>query len=194
MNRRIQLPVASFSRDLTAVSRVAAAIAGVLAAAALIASAVLIFESQSLEARRERMLAQTAAFATEAAALRDQQTGGEPDTAAIAALRRRIASLNALDFAQAPSVTGVLGILENLMPDAVALQNLDYDRTRGALDLVALSASSEDLTAFFDAATKNLAFKTVRLIDKKQAGAAEDGIAQYQVRLSIILAAGEPRT
>jgi hypothetical protein len=193
MNTRIELPVVSFSRDLSAVSRGAAAAAGVLAAMGLIAIAVLLFDSQSLMAGRERMLVQIADLVTEAAALHNQRTGGDPDAAAIAALRQRIASLNAQDYAQAPSATGVLGILEDLMPDGVALQNFDYDRTRGALELVALSASSEDLTAFFDAATKSPAFKSVRLIDKKLAGAAEDGTAQYQVRLSISLAAGEPR-
>lgn len=193
MSTRIQLPVANFSRDLTVVSRAAAAAASVLAAAALIAIAVLIMESLSYRVTRERMLAQNADLAQEAAALRNQRTVEDPDAAAIAALRRRIASLNALDFAQAPSVTSVLGVLEDLLPDDVALQNLDYDRIRGALDLVALSGSSEQLTAFFDAATKSPAFRTVRLIDKKLAGAAEDGTMQYQVRLSISLAAGGPR-
>ncbi len=193
MSTPIQLPVTNFSRDLRIASRAAAAVAGLAAAGALIAIAVLALESQSYQAARVRMVKQTAGLAAESAALRNQQNLQHPGAAAIAALRQRIASLNALDFAQAPSVTSVLAVLEELMPGTVALQNLDYDRTRGALDLVATSASSEDLTAFFDAATKNPAFKAVRLVDKKQAGAADDGTAQFQVRLSISLISREPR-
>ncbi len=193
MSTRIQLPVANFSRDLRMASRAAAAAAGLLAAGALIAIAVLIFESVSYGQARERMVTQAASLAAESAALRNRPDVQDPDAAAIAALRQRIASLNALDFAQAPSVTSVLAVLEELMPPAVALQNLDYDRTRGALDLVAVSASSEALTGFFDAATKSTFFKTVRLVDKKQAGAADDGTPQFQVRLSIGLTSGVPR-
>ncbi len=193
MSTQIQLPVANFSRDLGTASRAAAAIAGVAAAGALIAIAVLVFESGSYRAAQERMVAQAADLAAESDALRNQQNINDPDAGAIAALRQRIAVLNALDFAQAPAVTGVLAILEELMPAAVALQNLDYDRTRGALELVAISASSEDLTAFFDAATKSPFFKTVRLVDKKQAGSSDDGTALYQVRLSISPISGEPR-
>ena len=193
MSTRIELPVANFSRDLRNVSRAAAAAAGALAAGALIACAVLVFDSQSLLADRERMIAQAATLAAEAETVRGQQSAAEPSPAEIAALRARIASLNALDFAQAPAVTSVLAVLEELMPGAVALQDLQYDRIHGAIELVAMSASSEELTAFFDAASKSPAFKSVRLVDKKQAGAAEDGTMQYQVRLSIVPAAGEPR-
>jgi hypothetical protein len=193
MSTRIQLPIANFSRDLRNASRAAAAVAGALAAGALIASAVLVFEGESYWTAKERMLGEISGLVFEAEALRKQQSLQDPGPAAIAALRGRIASLNALDFAQAPSVTSVLAVLEELMPGAVALQNLDHDRIHGALELVAVSASSEDLTAFFDAASKSPAFKSVRLVDKKQAGASEDGTMQYQVRLSIIPASGEPR-
>ncbi len=153
--------------------------------------AVLLLESHSYRETRERMVAQAADLAAQAQALRGHGLQN-PDAAAIGVLRRRIASLNALDFAEAPAVTSVLAALEEMMPAAVALQNLDYDRTHGALDLVAISASSEELTAFFDAATKSPAFKAVRLIDKKQASAAEDGTMQFQVRLSITPGTGEP--
>jgi hypothetical protein len=193
MSTRIQLPVANFSRDLRNASRATAAAAGMLAAGALIAGAVLVFDTQSLRADRERLIGQTAVLAAEAEAMRNLRSLEDPEPAAIAALRGRIAALNALDFEQAPAVTNVLAVLEELMPGAVALQNLDYDRIHGALELVAVSASSEDLTVFFDAASKSPAFKAVRLVDKKQAGATEDGTMQYQVRLSIIPAGGEPR-
>ena len=132
-------------------------------------------------------------LAAETAALRKEQTLNEPKAAAIGLLRQRIASLNALDFEQAPAVTRVLSVLEELMPPTVALQNLDYDRAKGALELQAVSGSSEDLTAFFDVASRSPFFKTVRLVDKKQAGTSDDGTALFQVRLSVVLSNGEPR-
>ncbi len=192
MSTRIQLPVANFSRDLRTASRAATAAAALAAAGISIAIIALIFESQSYRETRERTIAQAAALTVEAQGLRQQELQN-PDAAAITGLRRRIAALNSLDFAQAPGVIGVLAALEELMPGPVALQNLDYDRTHGALDLVAVSESSDELTAFFDAATKSPAFKSVRLIDKKQASTAEDGAAQFQVRLTITPASGEPR-
>ena len=139
MSTRIQLPVANFSRDLRNTSRAAAAGAGMLAAGALIASAVLVFEGESYWTAKERMLGEISNLVFETEALRKQQSLQDPGPAAIAALRGRIASLNALDFAQAPSVTSVLAVLEELMPGAVALQNLDQDRIHGALEIVAVS-------------------------------------------------------
>ena len=73
------------------------------------------------------------------------------------------------------------------MPHAVALQNFDYDRSKGTLDLVAISASSEELTAFYSIANQSTFFKNVRLIDKKQAGTSENGERMFQVRLSVHL-------
>lgn len=186
------MPVANFSRDLRTASHAAATIAGLAAAGAMIAMAVLLLESQSHREARGRMLVQAAGLRAQVQALRGQELRN-PDAAAIGALRRRIAALNSLDFEKAPAVMSVLAALEEIMPAAVALQNLDYDRTHGALDLVAISASSEELTAFFDAATKSQAFKAVRLIDKKQASASEDGSPQFQVRLSITPVTREPR-
>lgn len=193
MNTRIQLPPVNFSRDLRPLSRAVAAVALALAFGAAFTSAVLVYESAGYWTARERMTGQAAELAGEAASLRGRQNRGEPGAGAIGALRRRIASLNALDFGQAPSVNRVLSALEQLMPPAVAVQNLDYDRAKGTLELVAISQSSDQLTSFFDIASRSSFFKAVRLIDKKQAGTAEDGSALYQVRLSISLASGEPK-
>ena len=193
MSARIPLPLVNFSRDLRNASLAVAVAAGVLALGALLASAVLVFESVSLRTAQERMLKQAAALAAETATLRKEQTLNEPEAAAIGLLRQRIASLNALDFEQAPAVTRVLSVLEELMPPTVALQNLDYDRAKGSLELQAVSGSSEDLTAFFDVASRSPFFKTVRLVDKKQAGTSDDGTALFQVRLSVALSSGEPR-
>ncbi len=193
MSARIPLPLVNFSRDLRNASLAVAVAAGVLALGALLASAVLVFESVSLRTAQERMLKQAAALAAETATLRKEQTLNEPEAGAIGLLRQRIASLNALDFEQAPAVTRVLSVLEELMPPTVALQNLDYDRAKGSLELQAVSGSSEDLTAFFDVASRSPFFKTVRLVDKKQAGTSDDGTALFQVRLSVALSSGEPR-
>ena len=138
------------------------------------------------------MLKQAAALAAETATLRKEQTLNEPEAAAIGLLRQRIASLNALDF-EAARPSRVLSVLEEVMPPTVALQNLDYDRAKGSLELQAVSGSSEDLTAFFDVASRSPFFKTVRLVDKKQAGTSDDGTALFQVRLSVVLSNGEPR-
>ena len=193
MSARIPLPLVNFSRDLRKASLAVAVAAGVLALGALLATAVLVLDGVSLRTAQERMLKQAAALAAETATLRKEQTLNEPEAAAIGLLRQRIASLNALDFEQAPAVTRVLSVLEELMPPTVALQNLDYDRAKGSLELQAVSGSSEDLTAFFDVASRSPFFKTVRLVDKKQAGTSDDGTALFQVRLSVVLSNGEPR-
>ena len=193
MSARIPLPLVNFSRDLRKASLAVAMAAGVLALGALLATAVLVFDGVSLRTAQERMVEQAAAVAAETATLRKEQTLNEPEAAAIGLLRQRIASLNALDFEQAPAVTRVLSVLEELMPPTVALQNLDYDRAKGSLELQAVSGSSEDLTAFFDVASRSPFFKTVRLVDKKQAGTSDDGTALFQVRLSVALSNGEPR-
>ncbi len=193
MSARIRLPLVNFSRDLRKASPAVAVAAGVLALGALLASAVLVFDGVSLRTAQERMVEQAAALAAETATLRKEQTLNEPEAAAIGLLRQRIASLNALDFEQAPAVTRVLSVLEELVPPTVALQNLDYDRAKGSLELQAVSGSSEDLTAFFDVASRSPFFKTVRLVDKKQAGTSDDGTALFQVRLSVALSNGEPR-
>jgi Tfp pilus assembly protein PilN len=193
MSARIPLPLVNFSRDLRKVSLAVAVAAGVLALGALLATAILVFDGASLRTAQERMVEQAAALAAETATLRKEQTLNEPEAAAIGLLRQRIASLNALDFEQAPAVTRVLSVLEELMPPTVALQNFDYDRAKGSLELQAVSGSSEDLTAFFDVASRSPFFKTVRLVDKKQAGTSDDGTALFQVRLSVALSSGEPR-
>jgi Tfp pilus assembly protein PilN len=194
MNTRVQVPPVNFSRDLRPLSHAVAALALVLALGAVSVSAVLVYESAGYWTAQKRMAAQAAELAAEAASLRGRQNLNEPEAGAIGALRQRIASLNALDFGQAPSVNRVLSALEQLMPPAVAVQNLDYDRAKGTLELVAISQSSDELTSFFDIANRSSFFKAVRLIDKKQAGAGEDGSPLYQVRLSLSLASGEPKT
>ena len=160
---------------------------------ALIGTALLLNDSTSQIESRELTLKQIAANNVQLEKLRSQHTS-EPSASAIAALRQRIAALNALDFGAAPSVTRVLAVLEQLTPPAVALQNLDYDRGRIALELVAVSESSDALTVFFDIASRSGFFKSVRLIDKKQAGATAGSAPLYQVRLSIRPAGEQPRS
>jgi hypothetical protein len=186
------VPPVNFSRDLRRISHGLALAIGVLSAIALAATAMLLHESAAYRDSLAGTLKQIAEIGAELDSLRSQHLD-EPDASAIGALRQRIASLNALDFGAAPSVTRVLAVLEQLTPPAVALQNLDYDRSRGSLELVAVSESSEDLTAFFDITNRSSVFKSVRLVDKKQAGVSENSAPLYQVRLSMRLAEGEPR-
>jgi hypothetical protein len=189
----IKLPLANFSHDLDGPARLVAAAAALLAAGAVAAAVYLALEAASYREGERRMAEETRTLTAQTDALRQSQTINEPDSRSIAILRQRIASLNALDFGQAPAVTRVLFVLEQVMPAGVALQTLDYDRSRGALEIVAVSESSEDLTAFFDIASRNPFFKTVRLVDKKQAGTSDQGVSQFQVRLSIGLLNREPR-
>ncbi|MGO9171671.1 MAG: PilN domain-containing protein [Rhodomicrobium sp.] len=193
MSGLIDPPRANFSRDLRRSSLLLALAIGGLSISALVATAVLLHESATYRDGTERALQQIADTGAQLESLRSQHTD-EPDAAAIKALRQRIASLNALDVGVAPSVTSVLAVLEQLTPPAVALQNLDYDRVRGSLELVAVSESSEELTAFFDMTSRSSFFKTVRLVDKKQAGTAENSTPLFQARLSIRIFDQEPRT
>jgi len=193
MSGPIFLPGVNFSRDLRPLSLLLALVLAGLSAGALIETGILLWDSSVSWAEREQTLKQASELSAELETLLSQHRD-EPDHAAIKALRQRIATLNALDFAGAPSVVRVLSMLEQLMPPSVAVQNLDYDRGRGALELVAISESSEDLTAFFDIANRSKFFASVRLVDKKQAGTTENSAPMYQVRLTIHFGGGEPRT
>jgi Tfp pilus assembly protein PilN len=193
MSGPIFIPKVNFSVDLHPFSLVLALILAGLSAAALIETGVLSWDSSAYWTEREQTLTQVGELSAELGNLLAQHRD-EPDPVAIKALRQRIASLNALDYAGAPSVVRVLATLEQLMPPSVALQNFDYDRGRSALELVAISESSDDLTAFFDIANRSKFFASVRLVDKKQAGTTESSAPLYQVRLSIRFGGGEPRT
>jgi Tfp pilus assembly protein PilN len=193
MSGPVFIPKFNFSFDLRPISLAFALVFAGLSAVALIETGILLWDSSVSWTEREETLKQTGELGAELQNLLSQHRD-EADPAAIKALRQRIATLNAFDFAGAPSVVRVLSTLEQLMPPSVALQNLDYDRSRSALELVAISESSEDLTAFFDIANRSKFFASVRLIDKKQAGTAENSAPMYQVRLSIRFGGLEPRS
>jgi Tfp pilus assembly protein PilN len=193
MSGPVFIPRFNFSFDLRPFSRMLALVLAGLSAAALIEAGILLWDSSASWVERKQTLKQAGELSAELENLLSQHRD-EADPAAIKALRQRIATLNALDFAGAPSVVRVLSTLEQLMPPSVALQNLDYDRSRSALELVAISESSEDLTAFFDIANRSKFFASVRLVDKKQAGTTENSAPTYQVRLSIRFGGGEPRS
>lgn len=139
MSGPVFIPKVNFSFDLRPLSlSLALALAG-LSAAALIETSVLLWDSSASWTEREQTLKQAGELGAELQNLLSQHKD-EADSAAIKALRQRIATLNALDFAGSPSVVRVLSTLEQLMPPSVALQNLDYDRSRSALELVAISS------------------------------------------------------
>ncbi len=186
-------PNVNFSRDTRLWSLVLALVLAGLSMAALVKTGILVGDSFKYSAEREQTLKQADELSAELGTLLSQHRD-EADANAIKALRQRIASLNALDFAGAPSVVRVLSVLEQLMPPSVALESLSYDRSRGALELVAISESSDDLTAFFDVASRSKFFASVRLVDKKQAGTTESSAPTYQVRLSIRFGGGDART
>ncbi len=186
-------PYVNFSRDTRLWSLMLAFVLAGLSIAAFIETGILIWDSFEYSAEREQTLKQADELGAELGTLLSQHRD-EPDANLIKALRQRIASLNALDFAGAPSVVRVLSVLEQLMPPSVVVESLDYDRSRGALELVAVSESSDDLTAFFDVASRSKFFASVRLVDKKQAGTTASSSPTYQVRLSIRFGGGEART
>ena len=138
MSGPMPVPTANFSRDLRRLSLIVALCIAGLSLAGLVATLILLQEWSDYQDSTARTLKQIAAISAETESLRSQRTN-EPDAAAINTLRKRIASLNALDFGAAPSVARVLAVLEQLMPPGVALQSLDYDRGRGTLELVAVS-------------------------------------------------------
>ena len=193
MSGPIFIPKVNFSSDLRPFSLLLALVFAGLSAIALVQTGILSWDSFVYWTEREQTLKQADELSSELGTLLAQHRD-EPDPVALKVLRQRIATLNALDYAGAPSVVRVLSTLEQLMPPSVALQNFDYDRSRSALELVAISESSEDLTAFFDTANRSTFFASVRLVDKKQAGTTESSAPLYQVRLSIRFGGGEPRT
>ena len=187
------IPKVNFSRDMRRLSLALALAVAVLALLAFAETGSLLWQSADSWSERSETLKQADGLGAELAKLRSQHRD-EPDPVAIQTLRQRIASLNALDYAASPSPVRVLSALEQFMPPSVALESFDYDRSRGALELVAVSESSDDLTQFFDLASRNAFFPSVRLIDKKQAGTTAGSAPVYEVRLSIRFGGGEPRS
>jgi hypothetical protein len=180
----------NFSRDTKSASLAAAALAGLLAFSTLAATGALFWQAQSYEAEEAEALAEASAVMARLVSLREQTAASEPESAAIGALRQRIAALKSLDVGAAPPVTRLLVVLEEIAPASVALDSLAYDRAAGTLDLVASSDSSEALTDFFDAANRNSLFESVRVVDKKQAG-GENADSLFEIRLSMRLRSGE---
>jgi Tfp pilus assembly protein PilN len=193
MSKPAGLPFVNFSYDTRPLSLVLASLIAALSIAALVTAVALIYDSFSQHLERDRAAVRTREITEQLSRLRSSRTSNEPDAGAIRTLRQKITSLNALDFGGAPSVPRVFSVLEELLPPAVALRALDYDRNRGALELVAVSESSEELTTFFDLASRSPFLKSVRLVDKKQAGSGENAQPLFQVRLSITLSPAEPR-
>jgi Tfp pilus assembly protein PilN len=121
------------------------------------------------------------------AAKRDALRGGAvkmPPASEFERLRSRIEALNKLDFEESVGVGDLLDTLEAILPDHVVITSLDYDRAVRTIDLAAVSASSDDLTAFFDALYRTGMFSQVRLVDKLQIE-ADGGGAQTQVRMAL---------
>ncbi|WP_037241719.1 hypothetical protein, partial [Rhodomicrobium udaipurense] len=167
MKGPLLIPEANFSRDIRAVSFVLAAGLIALSIGALAVTIALVAESASYGVSKDRAVQAAKNASAHLAELRARPLD-TPDAASISALRRRIDAVNALDFGAAPSLVAVLSALEALTPPNVAVANLEYDRNRGSLEMLALSRSSEKLTAFFDKASRSAFFKEVRLVDKKQ--------------------------
>ncbi|ADP71055.1 Fimbrial assembly family protein [Rhodomicrobium vannielii ATCC 17100] len=193
MKGPLLLPDGNFSRDTRAVSFLLAASLIALSIGALAVTVALVAESASYGKAKDRAVQAAKNAAAQLADLRAQPLNA-PDAASISALRRRIEAVNALDFGAAPSLLAVLSALEALTPPSVAVASLEYDRNRGSLEMLAVSRSSEELTAFFDKASRSASFKEVRLIDKKQTSSAEGSEPLFQARLSMRPFRMEPRT
>jgi Tfp pilus assembly protein PilN len=135
-------------------------------------------DNRSLEERLALKIADVRQRATEA-----------PSVEAFDGLSSRIRALNDLDFAAQLGVSELFDILETIIPDQVLLSSLRYDRARGMVDLAASSASSEELTRFFEALHKQGRFFQARLTEKLQIDA--QGGLQTQVRIQFHV--GQPR-
>jgi Tfp pilus assembly protein PilN len=175
----------NFSRDTQSASIAVAFAAWMVAACLLVAAAALFLQSRTYAETEAKASAQADKLASELAALGEAASAGEPSASAAALLKQRIASFSALDYGSAPQAARVLLALEEILPPSVALQTLSYDRANAALELLAASESSEDLTAFFEAASRNPLFKAVQITEKKEAGASERGANLFQLRLSM---------
>jgi hypothetical protein len=175
----------NFSRDTQSASFAVAFASWIAAACLLISVGALFVQSGAYAAAEAQASARVAKLLGELGALGETGNTGEPDAGAVSSLKQRAALLSALDYSPAPSAARVLAALEEIMPPSVALQSLSYDRANGALELLAASESSEDLTAFFDAASRDPLFKAVQITEKNEAGSSERGANLFQLRLSM---------
>lgn len=157
----------NFSRDSRDISRVIAALIAGLSAIALAAAAYLAWTAQDLNARSDANDALRAKMIARVLEMRVRMEAA-PKPEDIAGLRRQILRLNAADDALGLDIDELLHVLEDRQPGNVRITSLDYDRSKGLADLVAVSASSQDLTSFFDSLDREEKFAGVRLVDKMQ--------------------------
>lgn len=180
--RRRARPVANFGLDTGPAGR-RVGLAGALAALALLGGGTWLtvdaaerrLETAETQRRIER--------STQALRLARGQARDVPTRARFEALRARLDALNALDPTDAPSAGRLFDILEATLPDDAMYTSIDYDRTKGLADVVAVSADSEELTVLYGALHDHPALRSVRLLDKKQVSMR--GGARTQVHMVI---------
>ncbi|MDO9384537.1 MAG: hypothetical protein Q7T86_16930 [Hyphomicrobiaceae bacterium] len=158
-------------------------VAGIALASSLAAAAtsLVLLQAAHDSATQVDLTERRVARLREAVAQAKTAAADAPAVEVFAALRDRITALNALDYGATPSVGGLLDTLEQTLPNDAVLINMDYDRNKGAADLVATSTNSQELTRLFDVLDDHAMFSKVRLLDKKQVAAA--GTSQTQVHL-----------
>lgn len=177
-----RLPVSNFGRDTRPQVRMIAT--AMFALGTLIAASAgwLMIDRQQLLDEATAMNQLGVRLTVKRDALR-RQSAKLPAPGEFERLRGRIEALNRLDFDASVSVGDLLDAFEAALPDYVMITSLDYDRAVRTIDLAAISASSEDLTTFFDTLYRTGLFSQVRLVDKMQIEA--QGTAQTQVRISL---------
>lgn len=170
----------NFSRDSRDISRVIATLIGGLSAIAFMASGYLAWAAHDLSAKSDANDALKERMVAKVLALRSQ-IDAAPKPEDIATLRQQIARLDAADDGRGLDIDELLDVLEARLPGNVRITNLDYDRSKGLADVVAVSASSQDLTGFFDSLDHEAKFVGVRLVDKMQVHSSSG--AEIQVHL-----------
>lgn len=176
---------ANFSRDLRFASKtIAIALMG-LALAILALLGLALADARALEQAAAGVEARIVQLERELGPAREAASGA-PAILVFTQLSQRISALNTLDHAGTPGSGMLFGVLEATLPDNTVLTNVDYDRSKGVADLVAVSARSEELTQLFDRLDADPAFAKVRLLDKKQIATA--GSAHTQVNLVLEIA------
>jgi hypothetical protein len=181
--------VSAMKRALSLVrapGRPAPVLAGALAMAAVLAVAItttLVIEAVALREALPQLRARAARLADEPAPAPAAQPALPPDSE-LAALRRRVATVNALGGAGYPSLVTVLARLERLLPDDARLASLRYAREQGITTLVTEAHNTEVLTAFLQRLEQSGDYAEVLLLRQTQDARGRQGLRQIELRLT----------
>lgn len=156
-------------------------VAWVLAVAA--AAATLWFVSDALSRNSERPALEERLVQLEQRVAEATTQVAGPSSTELAAMRQRVATINALSDARGWPVAMLLAKLERLLPERASLVSLHHRLREGEMQLVAEAADAATLTQFLVNLEQESHFAEVLLAKQSQHAGAGGRMVQFELRL-----------